>query len=141
LRSAKLQLIGDTYARVAVNGHAAGEVYARRSLSLTEEHQRVKVFDILPLLLDSTNCITVDVKNFSPVGSAGINIYCEFETKDGAVRTLETDATWKVSEKPAPGWLAPSFDDSAWVNAAPKPYNFAIVQPNFSSGRASWIER
>jgi hypothetical protein len=128
-------------AKGAVNGHAVGEVYARRSLSLTEEHERVKVFDILPLLNDSTNCITVDVKNYSPVGSAGVNIYCEVETKDGSVRTVQTDSTWKVSEKPAQGWMSPSFNDAAWVNAAPKPYNFVIVRPNLSAGRASWIER
>jgi hexosaminidase len=141
LRSAKLQLIGDTYAKAAVNGTAIGEVYARRSLSLTEEHQRVKVFDILPLLTDSVNVVTVDVQNYAPTGSAGINIYCEFETKDGAVRQLVTDSTWRVSEKPEAGWTSASFNDAAWTSAAAKTYGWTIVRPNFATGRASWIER
>jgi hexosaminidase len=141
LRSAKLQLIGDTYAIVAVNDKRVGEVYARRSLSLTEEHQRVKVFDILPLLRDAANCITVEVQNFSPAGSAGVNIYCEFETKDGAVQKLPTDSSWKVSEKPVQGWKNASFNDSSWVNAAAKPFGWTIVRPNFAAGRGSWIER
>lgn len=141
LRSAKVQLIGDTHAKAAVNGTAVGEVYARRSLSLTEEHQRVKVFDILPLLSDSVNVISVDVQNYAPNGSAGVNVYCEFELKDGSVRKLMTDSSWKVSRQPENGWMQRTFNDAAWMNAAPKPYAWTIVRPNFSTGRASWIER
>jgi hypothetical protein len=141
LRSAKLQLIGDSYAKLAVNGTPVGEVYARRSLSLTEEHQRVKVFDILPLLTDSVNVVTVAVRNYASNGSAGVNIYCEFEAKDGAVRKLLTDSTWKVTEKPEAGWMNASFNDASWPNAAPKQYGWTIVRPNFATGRASWIER
>lgn len=142
LRSAKLQLIGDSYAKLAVNGKEAGEVYARRSLSLTEEHQRVKVVDILPLLSESgANVLTVDVKNFSPNGSAGVNIFVEFTSRDGSVSKLRTDSTWKVSERPEEGWKTAAFNDAGWLNAAPKPYGFTIVEPNLAAGRASWIER
>ncbi len=141
LRSARMQLIGDTYARLSVNDRPVGEVYARISLSLTEEHERVKVFDVLPLLHDSTNCITVEVENFSPSGSAGVNMYCEFETKNGTIHRLMTDSTWKVSETPAPGWKRAAFDDAPWTAAAAKQYKWTIVRPNFATGRASWIER
>jgi hypothetical protein len=141
LRSAHLQLIGDTYATVAVNGRAVGMVSARRSLSLTVEHERVKLIDILPFLNDSTNVIGVDVKNFSPSGSAGVNIYCEFQTKDGATLTLVTDSTWMVSPTAGEGWMTASVTDSSWVQAEPKLYPWTIVRPDIATGRASWIER
>ncbi|MBI4427532.1 MAG: beta-N-acetylhexosaminidase, partial [Ignavibacteriales bacterium] len=44
--SAKLQLLGDSHAKLWVNGNELGEVYARRSLSLTVEHQRVRVWHL-----------------------------------------------------------------------------------------------
>jgi hypothetical protein len=141
IRSATLQLIGDTYAKASVNGKSVGEVYVRRSLSLSIEHQRIKTFNILPLLGDSVNVIAVEAETFSPTGSAGINIYCELELTDGSIQKIMTDSTWKVADAAVEKWTTTSFNDSSWLNAAPKIFPFTVVRPNFATGRSSWMER
>ena len=141
LRSATLQLIGDTYAKVSVNGKSVGEVYVRRSLSLSIEHQRIKMFNILPMLTDSANVIAVETQTFSPTGSAGVNIYCELQPAEGSAQKIISDGSWKVTDASTEGWMTPSFNDSSWLNAVTKPYPLSIVRPNFANGRGSWIER
>jgi len=141
VHSATLQLIGDTHAKVSVNGKSVGEVYVRSSNSLSVEHQRVKMFAILPLLTDSANVISVEGETFSPGGSAGVNIYCELELSDGSVRKIMTDGTWKVTDSVTGNWTAAAFNDSSWSHAVEKPYPSVVIRPNFATGRGSWIER
>jgi hypothetical protein len=141
IRSATMQLIGDTYAKASVNEKNAGEVYVRRSLSLSLEHQRIKTLNILPLFGDSVNVIAVEAQTFSPGGSAGINIYCELELADGSIQKIMTDSTWKVADTAAEKWVAAAFNDSSWLNAAPKIFPYTVVRPNFATGRSSWMER
>lgn len=141
VQSAKLQLIGDTHASCSVNGKPVGEVYARRSISLLLEHQRVKVFDITPFLADSLNVIAIEAEAFAPTASAGVNIYAEVKNKSGAVQRIMTDSSWTLSTNPAPEWKSASFADAQWLKASVKPYPFSITKPDFEAGRASWIER
>ena len=141
VRSAKLQLIGDTHAECSVNGRRMGEVAGRRSLSLSVEHQRVKIFDIAPLLVDSVNVIAVEVENFAPAGSAGVNVYAEIQNKDGKIVRIMTDSTWKTSSTAADGWKDRKFADEKWKSAAVRAYPNPITKPDFATGRASWIER
>jgi len=141
IRSATLQLIGDTHARVSVNGKSVGEVYARPSNSLSVEHQRIKLFSVLPMLNDSSNCIAVEAETFSPDGSAGINLYCELELANGSVQKIMTDGSWKVSDSAAGNWTSAVYNDSSWTGAAVIPFPAVIVRPNFAAGRVSWIER
>ncbi|MGA7161472.1 MAG: family 20 glycosylhydrolase [Bacteroidota bacterium] len=141
LRSATLQLIGDTHAKVFVNGRSVGEVYVRSSNSLSIEHERIKMFSILPLLNDSMNIIAAEAETFAPSGSAGINIYCELELADSSIEKIISDGSWKVAENATGNWTEASFNDSSWVNAAPKPYPCIVVRPNFATGRSSWMER
>ena len=140
-RSATLQLIGDTFVKVWVNEKYVGEVYARRSNSLSAEYQRIKIFDILPFLCDSTNIIAVECRDYSLTGSAGVNIYCELQDRGGVVQKVMTDTTWKVSDKPAGGWENAGFDDSRWARPIIISYPYTIVRPDFATGRASWIEQ
>jgi len=137
--SALLQLIGDTWARVFVNDSLIGEVYGRRSLSLTVEFQRVKLFDIASLLKSGKNVIAVEVQNFDRNGSAGVNIYTEITTLKGMQKIL-TDSTWKVSEKEHGKWTSSLFDDSLWMFAAAKDNGMTIIRPDFVTRRTSWIE-
>jgi hypothetical protein len=141
VRSATLQLIGDTYAKVSVNGKHVGEVYVRSSNSLSIEHQRIKMFNILPLLADSTNVIAVEAETFSPSGPAGVNVYCELELADGSAQKIMTDGTWKVTDNAAGSWTTAPFNDSSWSNAVANPYPSTVVRPNFATGRGSWMER
>jgi len=141
VRSTKLQLIGDTHAECFVNGRRVGEVAGRRSLSLSVEHQRVKIFDIAPLLVDSVNVIAVEVENFAPTGSAGVNIYAEIQNNDGTIVRIMTDSTWKTSSMVADGWKDRKFADEQWKSAAVRAYPNPITKPDLAAGRASWIER
>ena len=124
-----------------MNRKSVGDVYVRASNSLSAEHQRVKMFSILPLLADSTNVIGVKAGTFSPSGSAGVNVYCELALMDGSVQKIMTDGSWKVTDRAAGNWTTVSFNDSSWRNSVVKPYPSIVVRPNFATGRGSWIER
>jgi hexosaminidase len=141
IQSAKLQLIGDSFARAFVNGTEIGGVSARRSLSLAVEETRVKVFDILPLLKDSMNVIAVEAKAFGSDNSAGFNIYCEIQYPNGVTRKIMSDETWKVADSSQVGWNTITFNDSSWVNAQSQPYPFTVDRPDFATGTKSWIEQ
>ncbi len=47
---AYLQLMGDTYARLFINGEYVDEVFARRSLSLLVDYKRIKFLDVSKFL-------------------------------------------------------------------------------------------
>lgn len=138
--SGVLQLIGDTHARVWLNGKEVGMVFARTSLSLGVEYQRVMMWDIRPHLVKGKNVIGVEVANYDNFGSAGCNVYVELQVA-GTTITVLTDSTWKVAAAASPEWLMPSFNDASWFPAAPKPYPFPVVRPNVATRRTSWIER
>jgi hexosaminidase len=141
VHSAQLQLIGDTFVNVSVNGHMVGEVYVRRSNSLNAEHQRIRIFDIASFLSDSANVVTAEALDYSTAGSAGLNIYCELRDAQGAVRRIVSDTTWKVSTAAGSQWMTTAFDDSQWSFAVVKPYPYPIIRPEMTSGRSSWIEQ
>lgn len=139
--SATLQLIGDTQAKIWLNGSQLGEVFARHSLSLSVEHQRVKVWDISKKLKKGKNIIAVETANYDPFGSAGINIYAELSSPAKGATKVLSDSTWMVSEISSTGWTNPEFSDTSWTFAKPFPYPSPVIRPNFSAGRTSWIER
>lgn len=138
--NAKLQLIGDTHARLWVNGVEVGEVFARRSLSLLVEHLRVKMWDVTSLLKPGENVVAVEVANYNAFASAGFNLYGECRS-GSAIAKILSDETWKVSPQAPEGWKLAKFDDHDWLSAVPKPYPFQVIQPDFDTGRLSWIER
>lgn len=137
--SAKLQLLGDTHAKVWVNGAEVGEVYARNSLSLIVEHSRMKMWDVASLLKQGDNVIAVEAANYSERGSAGVNIYMELQS-GVAIEKVLSDSTWKVSDIPAEGWKSVQFNDASYQQAMPRSYPAPVIRPNFESGRLSWIE-
>jgi hypothetical protein len=129
--NAHLQFLGDTHAKLYINGNFIDEVYVRRSLSLLTEYDRIKYVDIAEHLRTGGNLIEVQAESFNRNPAAGFNLIAEIETDEDTV-TLMSDESWLT--KPA--------DDSAdWANAVSKPYRFEIVAPNFKTGRTSWIER
>jgi hexosaminidase len=141
IKSATMQLIGDTYVKLSVNGHDVGEVYVRRSNSISAEHQRIKMFNILPLLKESNNVISAEAWDYSAAGSAGVNLYGELRLADGSMQKITSDSTWRVSAAADDQWKAISFDDSSWQHAVTKLYPYTVDRPDFLTGRASWIEQ
>jgi hexosaminidase len=138
--TAKLQLIGDTQAKVWVNNVEVGEVVARQSLSLIVEHQRVKMWEVGSLLGRGRNTIAVEAANYNQFGSAGVNVYMELSTGERVTKIL-SDSTWKVSDRSADHWQSPDFNDRGWMAAEAKPYPNPVIRPDFVTGRLSWIER
>jgi hexosaminidase len=138
--SAKMQLIGDTHARLWVNGKELGDVYARRSLSLLVEHQRVKMWEVGPLLKSGENIIAVEVANYNRFGSAGVNVYAELKLAQGITKIL-SDSTWKVAASVSDGWRGAEAEGAGWLPAVAKQYSNEVIAPNFGNGRLSWIER
>jgi hypothetical protein len=139
-RSAPVQLIGDTHARLWVNGNEIGEVVARRSLSLVVEHQRVKAWDVARYLQPGLNVIAVEAANYDVTGSAGVNVYGEF-IGDSMNVSIVSDSTWKASATASEGWNRAGTDDGDWEAAIVRPHATPVVRPNFATGRLSWIER
>ena len=136
-----LQMIGDTHARIWLNGASVGEVLARRSLSLTVEYQRVKTWEIAKYLRKGENVIAVEAANYNVFGSAGVNILAGIRLPNGSTFSIQTDPTWRVSEKTPEGWPGRTAEDSTWTSAKSVPYPLPVARPNFAAGRSSWIER
>lgn len=141
ITSAKIQLLGDTWSKIYVNGTFVGEILARRSLSLLVEMDRAKIFDITTLMNDSMNVIAVESQNFNQNGSAGMNVCGEIIFTDGTMQPIVSDYSWLVSETADKDWNNIKFNASSWQQAAPRKYSVPVVAPNLKTGRTSWFER
>ncbi len=131
--TAELQLIGDTYCRLYVNGDYIGDVKARRTLTLDVTMKRVKWFDIKKYLREGENTILVQCANYDRNGSAGCNILAVIGSD-----TVQSDSTWKAAR----GILSPSsYPGMDMVNAEIYDNGMLISAPNFSLKLKSWIER
>lgn len=133
ITSAWLQLIGDTHARLEVNGTAVGEVLARRSLSLIVENERVKAWDIAPYLRAGVNAIVIQTDAYGTFSSAGINVWCQVDVSGPGPLILHSDSTWSVAKA---GEAPPS-----WAPARPVPTTSPVVAPHVATRRWSWMER
>jgi hypothetical protein len=128
--SAFLQLMGDTYAKLYINGQYVDEVFARRSLSLLVDYKRMKLIDIAKYLKDSLNRIEIHCENYNAKDKAGVNIYSEIYLKD-RTKALLTDETWF-------GRLP---DSDKWQKVTIQNQNKNVIAPNFKTKRTSWVER
>jgi hypothetical protein len=132
-RNDSLQIIGDTYCRLFINGSYVGEVQARRTLTWNVEKERVRVFDISSYLRPGQNTFLVQSSNFDKNGSAGCNIFARIGDD-----TLKTDSSWKVAK----GIIDPvSIYTTKFINAVLYDNGWLISAPKFSMGLKSWIER
>jgi hypothetical protein len=131
--SSMLQLIGDTYCKLFINGEFVGEVKARRTLTWNVEKERVCVFDITKFLHEGKNTFAVQAANYDNNGSAGCNIFAQIGND-----TLVTDTSWKAAK----GIISSDEISSADLkNAAVYDNGLIIAAPVFSMGLKSWIER
>lgn len=135
-KSAYLQLMGDTHAKLFINGKYVDEIFARFSQSLSVEYKRIKFIDVSEFLKKGDNIITVEVKNFEPVGSAGFNLISEIKYPDNTIIKIQSDNTWKVQHQDDD-----IDDEDDWKEVTYKDYPHTIIAPNFVTKRASWIER
>lgn len=130
--SAMLQLLGDTYAKLYINGQYVEQVFEKRSLSLYTEYKRIKMLDIAKYLKEGENSITVEVENYLPRGFAGFNLIAEIKTGKNSLQLL-SDSTWQAQPLNAAS--------ENYTGAVKRDYSFIITAPNFETKRTSWIER
>lgn len=124
---AVIQLIGDTYSKLYINGKYVDEVYVRRSLSLYTEYDRIKTLDVKEFLTTGENEIKIISEIFADDGKAGFNLVGRINGE-----MIYSDETWKA--KP--------FDSQIeYTNAVKQNYRYELIQPNFDAKRTSWIER
>lgn len=132
IASAKLQLLGDTFAKLYINDRYVAQVYARRSGSLLVDYKRIKFLDISKYFRDGENKIEVIVENYNHNPSAGFNLISQILTSNGELKIISDDS-WEA--------LPLEVENAAWQKAVSKEYRFIVTQPNFKTNRTSWIER
>jgi hypothetical protein len=124
-----LQLIGDSYCKLYVNGTFVDSVFACLQLSLKVEYGRVKMKDITSLLKVGKNTIEVRAQSFRKTPAAGCNVIGLIRTGAETVE-IYSNEQWKAS-----------VDGTTWTNAVTKNYGYNVVSPDFATRRPSWIER
>lgn len=124
---AVIQLIGDTYSKLYINGKYVDEVYVRRSLSLYTEYDRIKTLDVKEFLTTGENEIKIISEIFADDGKAGFNLVGRINGE-----MIYSDETWKAK---------PFDSQMEYTNAVKQNYRYELIQPNFDAKRTSWIER
>lgn len=132
---AQLQLIGDTYARLYINGKYVDQVYARRSLSLFTDSKMIKMINIKYFLKKGDNEIRVEVENYNRNGAAGVNIISQIKVDDKIIKVLTTD------NPSLNKWEGRTLTNKNWRNVVTKDYPYVHTAPNFETGRTSWMEK
>jgi hypothetical protein len=124
-----MQLIGDSYCKLYVNGNLVDSVFACLQLSLKVEYGRVKMRDITSYLTVGNNIIEVKAQSFKKAPAAGCNVIGMIRSGSETIE-IYSDEQWKTS-----------VDSVNWTNAVTKNYGYNIVSPDFTTKRPSWIER
>jgi hypothetical protein len=74
--------------------------------------RRVQAFDVAPYLIQGDNLLAVE--GSGRAGAAGVLAELDDNASGVFTRTLTTDATWKTTAQPGPGWQGRDFDDKSW---------------------------
>ncbi|MDZ7372943.1 MAG: family 20 glycosylhydrolase [candidate division KSB1 bacterium] len=140
IAKAVLQAIGNDQLRVFLNGQFVGEVFARSSLSIRVEKQRVRTWDVSGQLCQGTNVLAFEAVSFDPNEPASGNLYLWIQFTDGSRATVLTDESWRASVQSEPGWVAPGFRDEKWKSAVDAGVRWRICEPDFEHNLPSRIE-
>src|SRR4030066_866650 len=133
---AYLQLLGDTYVQLDINGKYVDKVFTRRSLSLLVEHKRIKFIDIKPFLVNGLNSINLIAESFNEKNGAGFNLIASIKS-GGREMIIKSDDSKSSTIK----WFGRESNDNSWKEVVSKSYPFEVIAPNFKTRRTSWIER
>lgn len=132
--NAFIQLLADTHAEIFINNNFAGEIFARRSLSLYAEYFRVFYDDISKYLIKGKNEILIKVKNYNKNGAAAFNLTSSFDGQENIIDSY-ADSNNKIN------WYGSELNSNNWKKCISIKYPHIIIAPNFKTGRRSWIER
>ncbi len=119
IRQATVQLIGDSHAKLWLNGTYLGEVRATRSLSLWVEMQRVYMRDVTEQVQsDGENVLAVEVTSYQDERPAAAHVLLVLTYADGRIEHVVTNTYWKTHLLPVDtGWQELSYDDTFWLPA------------------------
>lgn len=76
--------------------------------------------DVTLALRPGRNVLAIEAENLpapAAANPAGLLATLQIETGDGAIASIQSDASWKSSREPAPAkseWTAVEFDDASW---------------------------
>lgn len=131
IKSANIQLMADTHAKIYINDEFVGEIYSRRSLSLLTEYDRFLFLDAKKYFTKGQNKIKIEAENYKGSTGAGINFIAEIVTNNGSFEIISDEK-----------WMSRSIEPKLeWDKSIIKEYKFPVIAPNFSRKRTSWIER
>jgi hypothetical protein len=140
VQRALLQAIGNDHLRVFLNGELIGEVYARPSLSIRVEKERVQAWDVTGRLRPGSNTLAFEAISYDPEEPASGNLYLWVKLQDGSTAVVRTDQTWRASRKGEEGWVMPEFNDRGWKPARIANVRWRICEPDFERNLPSRIE-
>ncbi len=133
---AYLQLLGDTYVKLFINGKYVDKVYSKRSLSLLVDYKRIKFIDIKPFLISGKNSINIIAESYNLRNGAGFNLIGNITWGSQEIKIKSDDSKFSDIK-----WLGRMIGGDSWREPLSKTYPFEIVAPNFKTKRTSWIER
>ncbi|HKJ32783.1 MAG TPA: glycoside hydrolase family 20 zincin-like fold domain-containing protein [Balneolales bacterium] len=153
IKHAYLQIAGDSYVKVWLNGHDIGKVMARRQGALRIDLRRTKYWDIAKKLnKDGRNVIAARAISYQQIPqsekkssvyhndrSGAANIYLKIEYTDGTTQTIMTNQYWKSSTHKEDGWTKTNFDDVDWLPVTVVKGAETIYKPEFKYGLPSYV--
>jgi hypothetical protein len=131
-----LQLLGDTYVKLYINGKFVDQIFARRSLSLLVDYKRILFVNITPYLVKGKNSIEIIAENYNRNRAAGFNLIATLKSNDKEI-LIKSDDSQSANVK----WLGRESNSEPWKEVVSKSYPFEVLAPNFKTKRTSWIER
>jgi len=140
VKSIHIQTIGQSHLRIYCNGAFIGEQTARKSVSLIVEKQRIKLWDLSFHVKQGENCIIIEVKNYDPNQTTGLNLYGEIVRGNGEVSKILSDHTWKVTTEVPPDLENCSTPPPNSLPVCVRESHWFITKPNFNRGFLSTIE-
>jgi hypothetical protein len=142
VQRAHIEVIGNDYATLHVNGQRIGAVSSRMCLSPVPRDTAVQVFDIQAFLEPGENIIAIEGQSFA-AGTPAVLAYGEILFGDGRLYRIATDPSWKGHETFDTNWNTKDFDDSTWRPAKSRGtvphFNSEISRPDFEKGLPSLV--
>lgn len=109
--TAEILITADNLFVLHLNGKPIGE-----SEPDPDGWRRPKRFDVFGRLLPGKNVIAVQAINTIP-GASGLIVKLIARLTNGKQIEITTDESWRCSDKDAPDWQQPGFDDRQWQPA------------------------
>ncbi|MFX1365743.1 MAG: family 20 glycosylhydrolase [Promethearchaeota archaeon] len=103
IKTAYLQVIAGTFAKIFINETYIGYTITRHSLNVVVNDKNIKLFSIKKYLNQGKNEIRIENSDF--IGGIGpINVYCEIELVDNQRIELKTDKSWLAKRELSEDW-------------------------------------